>query len=342
MNTTKRQLSYVVIAWTLIICYSILQISAVESLIRFSPINPPNEKVKQIIVFVYGLAVVSFMGGSQIPAVFMKKKSYTVQFAFNAIFGFILLLVTFLNDPAFSQFHNPMFYSFFEKYPPIALEYLSIPYFFMIYLDLYQHKHLGDFSWSDCREYLTNLILHPHRAIESIFYRHSVLYSLFSIVFTSVVWVLREIILTFQPSFTLSRWMIFSSNIGNAFDPVFRASLMIPIGLSLWLLGSCLTYVLAEGLGGEGSFLEVLSLLGIALLPSSMIVVVDIIELGVAGFGLPAAIFLILDFIFLVVWPFILITVAIGISKNLSVPRASLSAVAAVLLIVFLVVEGFL
>lgn len=340
MNTTRRRLLYVVIAWILIICYSILQISIVESVILLSPITPPNNDVKQLIVFVYGLAVVSFMGGSQIPAVFIKKKSYTVQFVFNAIFGFILLLVTFLNESAFTQLNDSTLIPFFTKYPSIALEYLSIPYIVMIFLDLHLHGHLTEFCWRDCHEYLTSLVRHPCQTLETIFYHQSVLYSLFSIILVSVAWTLREVVLSFQTSFTLSRWLLTTPNIGESFDPLFRASLMIPIGLSLWLFGSALVHILAEGLGGESRFLEVATLLGVSFLPSSMIIVVDLLELGTVGFGIPAIFFQIVNIVILVVWPFILITISIRISKNLPLLKAIPSAVAPILLMLILVVEG--
>jgi hypothetical protein len=342
LNTAKHGLTYVALAWTLIICYAILQVSAVESLILLSPITPPEDNFKQLIVFVYGFAVISFMGGSQVPAVFMKKRSYTVQFVFNAIFGFILLLVTFLHESTFTQISNSTFIPFFSDYPVVALEYLSIPYLVMIFFDLYLHGHLSEFSWEDCSEYLKSWILHPHRTVESLFYQHSVLYSLFSVVLVSGVWIVRSIILSLNPGFTLSRWVLAAPNIGQSLDPISRASLMIPVGLALWIFGSALTHVLADGLGGDGSSREVACLLGVSLLPSSLIIVVDLLELATVNSGIPTSLFLMIDFLILLVWPFILMSISVKMSENLSVLRAGLSSTAAILLMVFLIIEGIL
>lgn len=342
MNPTKQRLLYVVIAWGLIICYSILMVSAVESMITLSPLAPPNDRTKQIIIFIYGLAVVSFMGGSQIPAVFMKKKSFTVQFAFSAVFGFILLLVTFLNESTFNQLNQSTLIPFFSTYPLIALEYMSIPYLFMVFLDLYLHGRLSSFSWKDFRQHITGTFMHPWQTFEDVFFHRSVLFSLVSVVLVAFVWVLRDLVLFLQPSFAPARWFLVPLRIGETSDLVSRASVMVPVGLSIWLIGSGLAHLVAEQLGGENSYLDVASLLGLSFLPSSMIIAVDVLELGVASFGIPRILFQILSFIPLVLWPLILTALAIRTSKNLSIPRAILPAIAAALPIVFLVLIGFL
>lgn len=342
LNPTKQGLLHVAIAWGLIICYSIFMVSAVESIIGLSPVTPPNDGIKQIVIFIYGLAVVSFMGGSQIPAVFMKKKSFTVQFVFSALFGFILLLVTILNESAFSQFNDFTLIPFFSTYRFIALEYLSIPYLFMVFLDLYLHGRLGTFSWKDFHQYLTGVFLHPWQTFEDVFFRRSVLFSLVSVVLVGVMWILRDLVLLLQPGFAPARWCLVPLGIGGTSDPIFRASFMIPVGLSSWLIGSGLAHLVAEQLGGEGSYLDVASLLGLSFLPSSMIIAVDTLELGVASFGIPKILFQILSFVPLVLWPLILAVLTTKTSKNLSIPKAILPAITATLPVASLAVIGFL
>ena len=342
MNPTKQRLLYVAIAWGLIVCYSILMVSAVESIIALSPVTPPNDGIKQIVIFIYGLAVVSFMGGSQIPAVFMKKKSFTVQFLFNAVFGFILLLVTILHKSTFNQLNESTLRPFFSTYPLIALEYMSIPYLFMILLDLYLHGRLSSFSWKDFRRYLTGTFLRPLQTFEDVFFHRSVLFSLMSVVLVSIVWILKDLMLLLQPGFAPARWFLVPLRIGETSDPISRASFMVPVGLSLWLIGSGLAHLVSEQLGGENSYLDVASLLGLSFLPSSMIIVIDTLELGVASFGIPTILFQVLSFIPLVLWPLTLTALAIKISKNLSIGKAILPAIAATLPSVSLVVIGFL
>lgn len=342
MNPTKQRLLYVAIAWGLIVCYSILMVSAVESMITLSPVTPPSDGIKQLVIFIYGLAVVSFLGGSQIPAVFIKKKSFTVQFVFNAMFGFILLLVTILNKSTFNQFNESTLIPFFSTYPLIALEYISIPYLFMIFLDLYLHGHLGSFSRKDFRQYLTGTFLHPWQTFEDVFFHRSVLFSLVSVVLVSIVWILRDLILSLQPGFSPARWFIVTFGYGVTSDPISRASFTVLVGLSLWLIGSGLAHLVAEQLGGENGILDVASLLGLSLLPSSMIIIIDALELGVVSFGTPKILFQILSFIPLVLWPLILAVLAIKTSKNLSILRSILPAIVATLPIVSLVAVGFL
>ena len=315
--------------------------SAVETIIALFPIAPQNGGVEQLIVFIYGLAVVSFLGGSQIPAVVMKKKSFSVQFIFSAMFGFILLFVTLLNDSVFGQL-NGVTQPFFSHNLLVAIEFLSIPYLFMILLDLHINGHLDAFSWKGLRQYVAGTFLHPWKAFNDVFFHRSVLFSLVSVVLVSVIWILRDFVLSLQPNFTPARWLLLPLGLGESLDLVSRVSIMIPVGLLLWLFGSGLAHIVAEQLDGESRYLDVASLLGLSFLPSSLVIVVDIIELGVIGFGIPMVIFQILGFIPLVLWPLLLIAIAIKTSKNLPMTKAIPPAIVAIFPMVLLVAEGIL
>ncbi len=325
-SSTQRYLC-IAIAWVLLVCYSILLTSAAESVIDFSGIVPSDESIQQIIIFVYGLAIVSFLGGSQIPAVFLKKKSFVIQFGFSATFGLMLLFITILNDTAFQPLNDIVLKPFFLTYPVIALEYLSIPYFFMIFIDFYLSERLNAFSWRKFIRFFGGTFFHPRSTFEEIGYHRSILFSLVAVVSVSLAWIIRIVALS-MVDFVPVRWQFIPLNFGVSLELVSKTVLIVPAMVLLWLAVSVLVHVVGKRLGGNGGYSGTASLLGFAFLPSIIAIVVDFFEAVFYpiknSFALDL-IFLTLSFVVtLLLWPLMLSTFAIQKSENFSFRSASL------------------
>jgi len=306
---------------------------------------PPDDNLKQIVIFVYGLAIVSFLGGSQIPAVFLRKKSFVIQFGFSAAFGLMLLLINVVNETTLKTLNEITLKPFFLNYPTIAVEYLSIPYFFMIFIDLHLSGRLSAFSWRHFDQFFKGAFLHPRRTFEEVTRYQSILFSLVSVVLVSVVWVIRGIVFS-MGNFVPARWRFVSFNISEPLELVSKITLIIPTALLLWLLTSALVHVTVKRFGGKGSYSKTASLLGFAFLPSLMTVAVDLLETGLYSVGnslVLDAVFLILGFVIpLVLWPVILVVFAIQASEKLSLRSASLTAVVVFLPLFVLLTLTFL
>ena len=327
----------------LLVGYSILLTSVIESLIAFSNITPPDEEAEQIIVFLYGLAVVSFLGGSQIPAVFLKKRSFTVQFGFSATFGLMLLTINVLHETSLSPIREAI-QPFFLTYPTIAVEYLAIPYFFMIFIDLHLSGRLHAFSWTDFRSYLAGTFLHPRRTFTNILLHRSTLFSLGSALLVSVAWTARTVALS-ATDFVPARWQFLPYNVGEPLGFVSKVTLTIPGVLLTWLIASVLVHVATKRWGGTGQLSQPASLLGFAFLPSLMAIVVDLAELGLnAGpQRLPSTVFFFAGFaIPLVVWPLLLAAVAAQQAETITIQKAILTTTLTFLPFVLLLAKVFL
>lgn len=334
----------IVVGWILLVCYSILLTSAVESIMDLSGVVPSDDRVKQIIIFIYGLSIVSFLGGSQIPAIFLKKRSFIVQFGFSITFGFMLLLITMLNDTTLNPLNETILKPFFLNYPVIAAEYLSIPYFFMIFIDLYLSGRLSAFSWGHFRRFFGGTFLHPRRTFEEVSYDRSILFSLVSVVLISVAWIVRTVVFSLA-DFVPIRWRFVPFSIGEPLELVSRTVLIIPAALLLWLIMSVLVHVAARQLGGTGSPSRIASLLGFVFLPSLITIAVDLLEIGlqIENLLLLDVIFLIFGFVIpLVLWPLILVIFAVQTSEMLSWRGASLAAIIGFLPLFILLTLAFL
>ncbi len=334
----------VLVSWILLVCYSVLLASAVESIIDLSGVVPSDDNIKHIIIFLYGLAIVSFLGGSQIPAIFLKKRSFIVQFGFSITFGFMLILITILNDTTLNPLHETILKPFFLNYPVIAVEYLSIPYFFMIFIDLYLSGRLSAFSWRYFSQFLGGTFLHPRRTFDEVSYNQSILFSLVSVVIVSVTWIIRTVAFSLA-DFVPTRWRFVPFSIGEPLELVSRTVLIIPAALLLWLITSVLVHVAARQLGGTGSHSRTASLLGFAFLPSLITIAVDLLEIGlqIENSFLLYVIFLIFGFVIpLVLWPLILVIFAIQTSERLSWRSASLAAIIGFLPLFILLTLAFL
>ena len=287
----------------------------------------------------------SFLGGSQIPAVFLKKKSFIVQFGFSATFGLMLLLITILNDTTLNPLNETILKPFFSNYPVIAIEYLSIPYFFMIFIDLHLSGRLSAFSWKQFSQFLGGTFLHPRRTFEEVRYHRSILFSLVSVILVSVVWIARTAAFS-QVDFVPARWRFIPVSIGEPLELVSKTMLIIPAVLLLWLTVSVLIYVVARQLGGTGNYSGIVSLTGFAFLPSLITIVVDLLEMGIYPIEnslMLDVIFLILGFIIpLVLWSMLLVIFAIKTSDELSSRRASLTAIVGFLPLFILLALTFL
>ena len=309
-----------------------------------SGVVPSDDRVKQIIIFVYGISIVSFLGGSQIPAIFLKKKSFIIQFGFSATFGFMLLLLTILNDTTFNPLNETILKPFFLNYPVIAAEYLSIPYFFMIFIDLYLSGRLSAFSWRHFRQFFSGTFLHPRRTFEEVSYDQTILFSMVSVVLISVAWIVRAVVFSLA-DFVPTRWSFVPFRIGEPLELVSKTVLIIPVALLLWLIMSVLVHVVARQLGGTGSHSRMASLLGFAFVPSLLTIVIDLLEIGfqIDNLLLLDVIFLIFGFVIpLVLWPLILVIFAIQTSEMLSWRSASLTAIIGFLPFFILLTLAFL
>jgi len=309
-----------------------------------SGVVPSDDRVKQIIIFIYGLSIVSFLGGSQIPAIFLKKRSFIVQFGFSVTFGFMLLLITMLNDTTLNPLNETILKPFFLNYPVIAVEYLSIPYFFMIFIDLYLSGRLSAFSWGHFRRFFGGTFLHPRRTFEEVSYDRSILFSLVSVVLISVAWIVRTVVFSLA-DFVPIRWRFVPFSIGEPLELVSRTVLIIPAALLLWLIMSVLVHVAARQLGGTGSPSRIASLLGFVFLPSLITIAVDLLEIGlqIENLLLLDVIFLIFGFVIpLVLWPLIIVIFAVQTSEMLSWRGASLAAIIGFLPLFILLTLAFL
>jgi hypothetical protein len=343
-SSTKRYLC-ISIAWILLVCYSILLTSAAKSIIDLSGIAPSDDNIQQIVIFIYGLAVVSFLGGSQIPAVFLKKKSFVIQFGFSATFGLMLLLINILNETALKSFNNVVLRPFFSAYPVVALEYLSIPYLFMIFIDLYLSGRLSAFSWRDFIQFLRGTFFHPRSTFDEIVHHRSILFSLVAVVLVSLVWILRTIVLSVT-NFVSVRGQFIPLNVSEALELVSKSVLVVPVMILLWLAASMLVHVAGKRLGGNGGYSDTASLLGFAFFPSVITVVIDFFEAAfypIKNSLILDLVFLILGFVVtLILWPLLLSIFAIQTSEDFSFRTASLPAVIIFLPLFFLLALLFL
>jgi len=314
----------------LLVCYSILLTSAAESIIDLSGFVPSDDNIQQIIVFIYGLAIVSFLGGSQIPAVFLKKKSFIIQFGFSVTFGLMLLLITILNDTAFQPLNDAILKPLFLACPVVALEYLSIPYFFMIFIDLYLSGRLSAFSWRNFIQFLRGTLFHPRSTSEEICHRRSILFSLVTVTLVSLAWIVRTVALS-ATDFVPVRWLFIPLILGESLELVSKTVLIVPAMILLWLVVSVSVHVAGKRLGGNGGYSDAASLLGFAFLPSVITIIVDFFEAVFYPIKNSLAlnlVFLTLGFIFtLVLWPLLLSTFALQTSENLSFRSASVPAI---------------
>lgn len=314
-------------AWVLIALYCILLTSAAETILEFLPSVPENSYLQHIVIFIYALAIVSFLGGSQVPAVCLRKKSFIVQFVFSAIFGLILLLITVLNSTVLDSFNEALLSPFFRSYPIIALEYLAIPYIFMIYLDLYLGGRLNEFSWNHFSQYVKGTFFRPRNTFEELILHRSAAFSFVAIILVSSVWIARIAVFA-ETSFIPSRWIYFDFNIGLQMNQVSLMALVVPTLLLFWLTMSALSHLVGQRLDCIGCFSDAASLLGFCLLPSSIVVLADLIEFGLdTTLLVPSTILFIVGFFIpAVVWPLILTVIAIKISRGLSWRSSSLVA----------------
>jgi len=343
LESTRRGVIYLAIAWGLIICYSILLLSAAESIIDLF-IAQPEDHLKQIVTFLYGFAVVSFLGGSQVPAVFLKKKSFTLQFVFATTFGFFLLLITILNETILNPFNELTIKPLFLEYPIIALEYLAIPYLSMIFLDVYLSGRLEAFSWRELATFIRGVLLRPIRTFEEIIYCHSITFSLVVVISVSLIFIARTALFSIL-EFTPSRWSVFPFQAWFTLGLVMKVTLMVPTLLLLWIGTASLAYIVAQRLDGICSYADLASLSGFALLPTSTLIFFDFLEysLQTGNIFLPKAVFLTLGFLVpLVSWPLILAVLAIKVSEGISYRAAAFTGTMTFLPFFLLFVRTFL
>ncbi len=319
---------WIALAWILIVLYSIFQVSAAESFIDRSGLQIfEDTHVKQVAIFLYGLAVVSFLGGSQIPNVFLKKKTFTVQFVFNATFGFILLLITIGNEGILSSLNKPALNSFFADHPSVALEYLAIPYVAMFLLDAHAHERLKEFSWSALGEFSKGIFLKPKKTFEEIVIHQSTLFSFAATVIIAVIWIIRDVAFYFL-NFLPARENLIPF-LCNMLNPAQKVTLTIPSLLLTWIIVSFLVSLATNRLGGRGGFAETASVAGFIFWPILIAVFADLIEFALfeSAIQTSEALFLVFGLLIpFILWPTILLVLAIRTVESISTPRATLVA----------------
>jgi hypothetical protein len=326
----------------LLVAYLVPLFSVLESIINLSGIVLLDENLHDLIVFLYGLGVVSFLGGSQIPAVFLKRRSFVIQFGFSAAFGLILLLIAWLNQTIFKPLNVLM--PIFSTHPVIALEYLAIPYLCMISIDLYLSGRFTRFSLTDMARHLMGTISRPRRAFEQVLGHQSVLFSLVSAVITSTVWLGRTVVVS-PGSFVPARWRVIPVSINITQEVASQAALILPAIVVFWLSASTLVHVVARRFGGEGSHHDVAALLGFTLVPSWIAVAVDFLEIGlhVGNHFAAQAVFIFSGFVVpLIMWPFILATFATKAAHGLSWRAAGVTSALSFLPLLMLLTLTFL
>ena len=308
--------------------YSIFQVSAAESFIDRSELQVfEDTDVKQMAIFLYGLAVVSFLGGSQVPAVFLKRKTFTVQFVFSLAFGFILLLITVGNEGILSALNDHALKSFFVDHPLAALEYLIIPYVVMFVLDAHAHNRLTEFSWSKLWEFSRGIILRPWKTFDEIVIQQSKLFSLVAIFITAVIWIMRDAVF-YVLDFLPARTSLVPS-LGTILNPMQKMMLTIPSLLLAWLIISVLTSFAADRLGGRGGLSEMMALTGFVFWPMLIAGFVDLVEFAFfeATIQTSEPLFLVIGFLVpFVLWPLALLVLAIRIAESISTLQAILAS----------------
>jgi hypothetical protein len=331
---------WIALAWILIALYSVFQVSAAESFIDLSGLQIfEDTDVKQMAIFLYGLAVVSFLGGSQVPAVFLKRKTFTVQFVFSAIFGFILLLITVWNENVLSWLNEPALNSFFVDHPLVALEYLVIPYVVMFFLDAYANDRLTEFSWSTLGEFSRGFFLRPKKTFDEIVIHQTKLFSLATISIIAVIWIIRDAVfyvLDFLPARTS-----LAPSLSTILNPTQKMMLTIPSLLLVWLIASGLVSFAANRLGGRGSFSETASVAGFAFYPILIAGLIDLIEFALfeAMIQTSEPLFLVAGFLIpFILWPLALLVLAVRIAESISTPQAILTSLVLVPFILPLVI----
>jgi hypothetical protein len=275
--------------------YSIFQVSAAESFIDRSELQVfKDTDVKQMAIFLYGLAVVSFLGGSQVPAVFLKRKTFTVQFVFSLAFGFILLLITVGNEGVLSALNDHVLKAFFVDHPLAALEYLVIPYVVMFVLDAHAHNRLTEFSWSTLWEFSRGIILKPWKTFDEIIIQQSKLFSLVAIFITAVIWIMRDAVF-YVLDFLPARTSLVPS-LSTLLNPMQKMMLTIP-GFVFW--------------------------------PMLIAGFVDLVEFALfeATIQTSEPLFLVIGFLVpFVLWPLALLVLAIRIAESISTLQAILAS----------------
>ncbi|MCW4010916.1 MAG: hypothetical protein NWF05_09905 [Candidatus Bathyarchaeota archaeon] len=133
---------YLSVAWTLMVSYQLFTETAVTSVLGQIDLYLPAASVwlasrADMIVFIYAFAWV-FVLSSVIPsAILGKERSVLVQFFVCltlTLSAFVLLDV--LKNYAGNPLEQLLSYSFLFSNPVIAVLYLSVPYVFMLGIDL--------------------------------------------------------------------------------------------------------------------------------------------------------------------------------------------------------------
>jgi len=148
---------YVCVAWTLIISYQLFTQTAVNSFVTFLNAFLPSLGGWLIfridtVVFIHAFAWI-FVLSSVIPSVILGKgRGVLVQFFLCLTLVFVAMLV---EDALTLMIESQPIYqlgniSTWLQNPILAGAYLSLPYLFMLYLDIRSKKKSKDeFTWSN-------------------------------------------------------------------------------------------------------------------------------------------------------------------------------------------------
>lgn len=305
------------------------------------------------IVFTIRTAIgflVSYLGTSLVTSHFLRERSYLRQAALSVIFSLFAFLATMWineNHETPKIFPNCI----------VAFEYLLIAPLVLYFFNLYSEERLSAFSWKSFSQFLIGISLHPQRTFEEVLSHRSTLFSFVSVLLVSVAWIARTGTFSFLADFVPARWHfvpilgirksleILPRLFGNSTHSVVMA-LVIPTVLFSWVIISVLVHALARQLGGRGSCSDLASLLGFAFLPSMITIAVDLLDFGYYHIGSLLAldvVFFILSFVVpLVLWPLMLVILAVRISEKISTRCAFLVAITVFLPLFVLLTISFL
>ena len=345
MNSENKTFLGIAIGWVLLVFYAILLPFAMQSIIDLTikPFWTLSENIESLVIFVYGLAVVSFLGGTQIPAIFLKKKRFIIQFGFSALFGLMLLILPLLfNETNFQSLAGLK--SFFLSYPIVALAYLFIPYFFMILIDFYVEGRLRAFSFKSFKEFSGGIFLHPKSTIEEIALRKSTLFSLVAVILVSIAWMVHGVVSSLS-GFGSTGWSFLPFNIYTDLGLVNGVTLTVPLVLLAWLIISAVVHAVELRLGGDCCYSETAGLLGFSFMPSLVAVVIGVTQIFLSSQNviLPDIVYFGLGFLIpLVLWALALVVLMVRESAGLSSRKAIFTAAVAFLPLYILLTQIFL
>ena len=167
--------------------------------------------------------------------------------------------------------------------------------------------------------------LRPKKTFEEIVIHQSTLFSFATTVMVAVIWIVRDVVFYFLDFLPARESLVpFFSNMLN---PTLKVTVRIPCLLLTWIIVSFLVSHAASRLGGRGSFSEMASVVGFVFWPTLIAVFADLIEFALfeSAIRTSEALFFVFGLLIpFILWPTILLVLAIRTAECISTPRAIL------------------